>query len=41
MTISALRHARAVIAAGTTVVRALESYGATGAPAGTTDLVID
>jgi S-adenosylmethionine:tRNA ribosyltransferase-isomerase len=41
VTISALRHARAVIAAGTTVVRALESYGATGAPAGTTDLVID
>lgn len=39
-TVHAIERAERVIAVGTTVVRALESWSATGAPAGTTDLFI-
>lgn len=39
-TVHAVERAERVIAVGTTVVRALESWSATGAPAGTTDLFI-
>ncbi len=39
-TVHAVARAQRVIAVGTTVVRALESWSASGAPAGTTDLFI-
>jgi len=40
-TAAALDRAGRVVATGTTVVRALESYAATGARAGVTDLIVD
>src|SRR5262249_54219977 len=40
-TAAALERAGRVLAVGTTVVRALESYAATGARAGMTDLLVD
>ncbi len=40
-TAAAVDRAGRVVAAGTTVVRALESYAATGARAGMTDLIVD